>query len=58
MKKMNGKINRSGAKIPDRLCLPDHTSKWNMDIYLPADKEVNGAGNVTLSGKFLSKVYE
>ena len=29
-----------------------------MDIYLPADKEVDGAENVTLSGKFLSKVYE
>ena len=29
-----------------------------MDIYLAVDKEVEDAENVTLSGKFLSKVYE
>jgi hypothetical protein len=52
------KIEKSGGKIPDNLCLSDHTSKWNMDIYLAVDKEIPGAKNVTLSGKFLSKVYE
>ena len=58
MKKMNGKIEISVAKIPDRLCLSDCTSKRNMDIYLTVDNEVDGAENATLSGKFLSKVYE
>jgi hypothetical protein len=58
MKRMNGKIDESGAKIPDYLCLSDHTSKWNMDIYLAVDKEVPDAENITLSGKFLSRVYE
>jgi len=29
-----------------------------MDIYVAVDQEVPGAQNVTLSGKFLSKVYE
>ena len=29
-----------------------------MDIYLAVDKEMPGADNITLSGKFLSKVYE
>jgi len=52
MKKINRKIERSGSKIPDRLRLSDHTSKWNMDIYLPADKEIDGAENVILSGSF------
>lgn len=52
------KVDSSGAKTADNLCLADHTSKWNMDIYLAVDKEIEGAENVTLSGKFLSKVYE
>jgi len=58
MKKLNAKVEKAGAKIPDWLCLSDHTSKWNMDLYLAVDKEVPDAENLTLSGKFLSKVYE
>lgn len=58
MKKLNKKVEGSNAKMPDYLCLSDHTSKWNMDLYLAVDKEVKGAENVRLSGKFLSKVYE
>jgi hypothetical protein len=58
MKRMNEKVEKSGAKIPDWLGLSEHTSKWNMDIYLAVDREVPGTENVTLSGKFLSKVYE
>lgn len=56
--KLNGKVEKAGATIPDRLCLSDDTSKWNMDIYLAVDREIPGAENVTMSGKFLSKVYE
>lgn len=56
--RMMGKIEKAGVQVPDYLCLSDHTSKWNMDIYLAVDKEVPGAENVTLSGKYLSKVYE
>lgn len=29
-----------------------------MDLYLAVDKEVHGALNVTLSGRYLCKVYE
>lgn len=58
MKKLNEKIEKANAKIPDYICLSDDTSKWNMDIYLPVDKKIPDAENVTLSGKFLSKVYE
>jgi len=56
--RMNKQIEKAGAKVPDWMCLSDHNSKWNMDLYLAVDKEVSGAENVTLSGKFLSKVYE
>lgn len=42
----------------DMVSLSDHTSKWNMDIYVAVDKEIEGVENATLSGKYLSKVYE
>jgi hypothetical protein len=58
MKRLMGKVEKAGATLPDYLGLSDHTSKWNMDIYLAVDKEVSGAENTSLSGKFLSKVYE
>jgi hypothetical protein len=55
---LNEKVEQAHATIPDYVCLSDHTSKWNMDLYLAVDKEIPGADNVTLSGKFVSKVYE
>ena len=58
IKKMMEKIEFADAKSPDWMGLSDHTSKWNMDIYVAVDKEIPDAENVTLSGKFLSKVYE
>lgn len=58
MKRMNAKVTAAGAAMPDWLCLSDHTSQWNMDVYLAVDKEVPGAENTTLSGKYYSKVYE
>ena len=58
MKRLDRKITAAGATMPDNLGLSDHTSKWNMDIYLAVDKEIPDAENVTLSGKFYSKVYE
>jgi hypothetical protein len=58
MKRMVQKSETAGAKTPEGLCLSDCTSKWNMDVYLAVDKEVPGAENIQLSGKYLSKVYE
>jgi len=40
------------------MVLSEHTSKWNMNLYLAVNKEVSGAENIMLSGKFFSKVYE
>jgi hypothetical protein len=58
VKKMMAKIEKSGAQPLDWMSLSDHTSRWNMDLYVAVDKEIQDAKNVTLSGKFLSKVYE
>ena len=40
MKKLSTKVENAKADVPDWLCLSDHTSKWNMDVYLAVDKEV------------------
>lgn len=56
--RMMKKAEKAGAKNQEWLCLSDHTSKWNMDIYVAIDKEVPNAINTTLSGKYFSKVYE
>jgi hypothetical protein len=58
MKRLDQKVSAAGATMPDWLCLSDHTSKWNMDLYLAVDKEVANAENITLSGNFYSRVYE
>jgi len=58
MKRLDRKITASGVKVLDNLGLSDHTSKWNMELFLAVDKEVTDAENVTISGKFYSKVYE
>jgi hypothetical protein len=52
------KIEEAGTKMSEGMVLSEHVSKWNMDLYLAVDKEIPGAENVSLSGKFLSKVYE
>jgi hypothetical protein len=58
MKRLDQKVRNANATVPDWLCLADHTSSWNMDVYLAVDKVIPEANNVTLSGKFFSKVYE
>lgn len=56
--RLTQKAQKAGAEMPDWLCLSDHASKWKMNILLAVDRNVPEAENVTLSGKFMSKVYE
>lgn len=56
MIKLMEKVGKNISK--EMMCLSDHTSMWNMDVYLSVDKEVRGIENVKLKGKYLSKVYE
>jgi hypothetical protein len=58
MKRLDEKVRKADAVMPDWLCLSEHTSKWNMNVYLAVDKDIPGAENLTLSGKFYSKVYD
>ncbi|MDP4291833.1 MAG: hypothetical protein Q8908_12185 [Bacteroidota bacterium] len=58
MKRLYKRFTSAGEKMPDTLCLSDHTSLWNMDIYLPVEKEIPDIENTKLTGKFYSKVFE
>ena len=58
MVRLNKVLTKAGKECPDWLCLSEHTSSWNIDIYLAVDDEIQGAENVTLSGDFYCKVYE
>lgn len=58
MKRLDARVRKAQATIPNWLCLSEHTSKWNMDLYLAVDKEIPGVESTNLSGRFLSKVYE
>jgi len=58
MTRLFQKVESAHVNMPDWLCLSEHTSKWNMDVYLAVDNAVAGAQNVVLSGEFFSRVYE
>ena len=58
MKRLDERVRKHGSTIPDFLCLSDHTSRWNMDVYLAVDREIPGLENTTMSGEFFTKVYE
>ena len=51
-------IEQVGAKSPYQLMLTDEKSMWGADIYIDVAKKVPGAQMTTLSGTFLTKVFE
>ena len=58
MMRLDKKMIAAGERMPGFLCLSDHTSSWNMDIYLEVDKEIPNVENTTLTGRYYSKVFE
>jgi len=58
LKKIMKKMIEAKVSASEYLCLSDHTSKWNMDIYLAVDDVIRDLQNITISGSFFSKVYE
>lgn len=58
MRHMNNLADKAGARILDGMCLSEHVSKWNMNVYCAVDKKIPNAEHITLSGRFFSKVYE
>jgi len=53
-----GLIEKAGAKSPYQLMLTDEKSLWGADIYIDVAKDVPGAQMATISGTFLTKVFE
>jgi hypothetical protein len=52
-------LDKAGAFTPEPpIVLSDHTSAWNMDLYIEGTKEVPGAEMSRISGTFLAKVFE
>ncbi len=51
-------IENAHAKAPYQLMLTEEKSSWGSDIYIDVAKEVPGAKMATLSGTFLTKVFE
>jgi hypothetical protein len=58
MRRMSDKCMNAEAPMTDWLCLSEFISQWKMNLYLAVDRKVEGADNETISGKFISKVYE
>ncbi len=52
------RIEAAGAKADDTIVLSDENSLWGADVYISVGKEVPNAENVTISGTFVSKVFE
>lgn len=51
-------IEKAGAKASYQLMLIDEKSPWGSDIYIDTAREVPGAQMATISGNFLTKVFE
>jgi hypothetical protein len=51
-------IEKANAKAPQQLMLTDEKSLWGADIYIDVSGDVTGAQMATLSGTFLTKVFE
>jgi len=51
-------IEKANAKAPYQLMLCDEKSMWACNIYIDVAKDVPGAEMATLSGTFLTKVFE
>ena len=51
-------IEKANAKAPYQLMLTDEKSLWGSDIYIDVSRDVPNARMATLSGAFLTKVFE
>lgn len=51
-------IDKAKAQAKYQLMLTDENSLWGSDIYIDVTKNVPGAQMTTLSGTFLTKVFE
>ena len=58
MVKNMGRIEAAGALPPEPLMLYDDKGLFGSDVYIAVGREVPGAEMTTISGTFLSRVFE
>lgn len=58
MKRVCEKIDAAHAGEKPPVCLSDENSLWGSDLYIAVTKDVPGAQMATLSGTYLTKVFE
>jgi hypothetical protein len=58
MKRNLGPIHAAGAFPDTVVVLSDENSLWGADVYIEVTREIPGANMATISGSFLSKVFE
>ena len=58
MKRSVALIEEADAKQAEMIVLADENSLWGADVYIEVSKDVPGAPSATISGTFLSKVFE
>jgi len=51
-------IKAAGAAPDEMVILSDENSPWGADVYIAISKDIPGAKTTTLSGTFLSRVFE
>jgi len=51
-------IEAAGASPDNMIVLSDENSLWGADVYIEVTKDVPGANMATISGTFISKVFE
>jgi hypothetical protein len=51
-------IEAAGAASETRVIVSDENSRWGADVYIEVAKNVPGANMATVTGTFLSKVFE
>lgn len=51
-------IEKANAQAPYQLMLTDEKSPWGADIYIDVSRDVPGARMTTLSGSYLTRVFE
>jgi len=52
------RIEAAHAKSPDMVVLSDENSLWGADVYIEVTQDVPNAAMATISGTFLSQVFE
>lgn len=58
MTRVDNAIRAAGAKLEAPVMLTDENSLWGADVFVEAGKDVPGSKMVTISGTFMSKVFE